>query len=184
MKRKAISLAMAVLFLGSVTVLNTGCFGKFALTQKVYQFNKGLGNKFVQELGFILMMIIPVYEVAGLVDVVILNLIEFWTNSNPLALNEGEVVKQYANIDGKNLIMTATKGKVTVVSEEEGINIEILLNEENNQWETYKNNELIHAVRVINENGDVEVVKDGRVIPMNILDANKQALVALVADMN
>jgi hypothetical protein len=61
-----------------------GCYGKFALTQKVHKFNGSFGNKFVNELMFLVMYIIPVYGIAALVDAVIVNSIEFWSGKNPV----------------------------------------------------------------------------------------------------
>lgn len=60
---------------------NTACFGSFPLTRKVYAFNKNVSpDKWVRELVFLAIgPLVPVYGVAGLIDVVILNSIEFWT---------------------------------------------------------------------------------------------------------
>ena len=44
----------------SVTLVLTSCIGSFNLTNKVKSWNEGLGNKFVNELVFIGMHIIPV----------------------------------------------------------------------------------------------------------------------------
>lgn len=63
----------------------SGCYGQFALTRKLYTWNGSFGSKFLSTLLMWVMMIIPVYEVVGLIDLWILNLIEFWTGSNPLA---------------------------------------------------------------------------------------------------
>jgi hypothetical protein len=62
-----------------------GCYGKFALTKKVHQFNGSMGNKFVNELMFLVMIIVPVYSIASLIDAVIINSIEFWSGKNPMA---------------------------------------------------------------------------------------------------
>lgn len=64
----------------------TGCFGKFSLTRKLYAWNTGVGgNKFVTNLVFWGLCIIPVYELAGAGDLIVLNAVEFWTGSNPVA---------------------------------------------------------------------------------------------------
>ncbi len=88
MKRIVVQIVSVVLVLA---LLGTafGCYGSFQLTNKVYKFNGGLGGKWVNELGFLVMVIIPVYTVAALVDAVILNTIEFWTGKNPMAANNG-----------------------------------------------------------------------------------------------
>ncbi len=78
MKKAYLSLALAL------TVTLTGCFGSFALTKKAYDFNKSLGDKWIQWV---------VYLVAGsvvvpltlTVDSLVLNSIEFWTGKNPVA---------------------------------------------------------------------------------------------------
>lgn len=81
LKSRTISL-FAVLALASVT---TGCFGKFALTRKFYGWNDSFDNKFVKTIVLYAFMIIPVYEVVGLADFFVLNLIEFWSGSNPVS---------------------------------------------------------------------------------------------------
>ena len=59
-----------------------GCFGSFRLTRAVYDFNSGMGGKFLQTVIFWVFVIVPVYEVAALIDVLIFNLIEFWGGSS------------------------------------------------------------------------------------------------------
>ena len=88
------------LALTGVMISQTGCFGEFGLTRKVYDFNQNVGGKFVNNLLFWAMCIIPVYEVVGFLDVVIFNTIEFWTGSNPIAMAPGETEIQYATVVG------------------------------------------------------------------------------------
>jgi hypothetical protein len=85
---------------------STGCFGSFALVHKLYDFNKSFGNKFVQTIVFWVFCIIPVYEVASLGDAVILNLIEFWTGSNPLAMKDGDTQQRVVEAEGKRTTLT------------------------------------------------------------------------------
>jgi len=61
-----------------------GCFGKFPLVRKLYEFNSSLGDssmvgRFIRTLVMWVMMFFPIYSIAGLIDMIILNLIEFWT---------------------------------------------------------------------------------------------------------
>ena len=76
-------IATLVLF----TFVLTGCFGSFNLTRKVYQFNKAQGDKWVQEIVFIVLVVVPVYGLSTLADAVVFNSIEFWTGNNPVAAN-------------------------------------------------------------------------------------------------
>ena len=69
------------LLVGAVTL--SSCIGSFGLTNKLLDWNKGLSNKFVNELVFIL--ISPAYAVCGLADLLVLNTVEFWTDSKVIA---------------------------------------------------------------------------------------------------
>lgn len=91
--------------LASTSVLaNSACFGSFPLTRKVYGFNKGVSEeKWVRELVFLALVAVPVYSIAGLIDVVILNSQEFWTGKET-KLSSGPETK----------VKTITKGNVTV----------------------------------------------------------------------
>jgi len=97
-------------------ISQTGCFGEFGLTRKVYDFNQGVGGKFVNQLVFWAFCVIPVYEVAGVLDVLIFNTIEFWTGSNPVAMAPGETEVQYATVDGHQFRMTAQQNYFSVVA--------------------------------------------------------------------
>ncbi len=101
-------MAAAVLLIGFA---QTSCIGGFKLTNKVYEFNKSLGSKFVNELVFILMVIVPVYEITLLIDGLILNSIEFWTGSNPMAMNEGESETKVVEQNGVKYQITATHNR-------------------------------------------------------------------------
>ncbi len=82
MKKKYLTLAVATLLAGSML---TSCIGSFSLTNKLLSWNHQVSNKFVNELVFFAFWIIPVYEVTALADVLVLNSIEFWSGSNPIA---------------------------------------------------------------------------------------------------
>ena len=105
----------ALLFaMSSLVITQTGCFGEFALTRRVWEWNDDLSDsKFVKTLVFYVLNIIPVYGIAGFIDVVILNLIEFWSGSNPMSMNEGDYEMQMATIKGEKFKMEATKDTFT-----------------------------------------------------------------------
>ncbi|MEX1132235.1 MAG: DUF3332 family protein [Flavobacteriales bacterium] len=102
-----------LLLLGSVLTTQTGCFGTFALTRKAYEFHDGLtDSKFLKSLLFW----IPgglVYMATAFVDTVILNLIEFWSGTNPLSMLEGEHEMQLATLKGVDYRIEATKDTFT-----------------------------------------------------------------------
>ena len=109
LRKTAFMLAMS-----SLVITQTGCFGEFALVRKVYTWNEDVSsNKFVKTLVFYVLNIVPVYGIAGFIDVVILNLIEFWSGSNPLSMNEGDYEMQMATIEGVEFKIEATKDTFT-----------------------------------------------------------------------
>lgn len=108
---KLVSIAMLAIIL---TVGIAGCFGNFAATRKVYQFNESFGDKWMNQIMFWVLNFIPVYNVAVFADVVLFNTIEFWTGSNPIAMNPGEEVIKYAHEDGKNLKITIRQNQIVV----------------------------------------------------------------------
>lgn len=73
-----------------------------------------MGGKFIKSLVFWVLLVIPVYEVAGFIDFIILNLIEFWIGTNPLAMKDGESETQFITFAGRDFQLTGSKGKMTV----------------------------------------------------------------------
>lgn len=80
MKKTFLTVALAALLCTSMS----SCMGKFALTRNLYSWNNQVSNKFVNEIVFVAFWILPVYEVCGLADLLVLNTIEFWSGDNPL----------------------------------------------------------------------------------------------------
>lgn len=104
---------LAVAALGLVA--STGCIGSFQLTRKVYNWNKTVSpDKFVQELVFLGLNIVPVYGVATFADAVFANSVEFWTGTNPVAS------ARTLRPDGTALVQhgeTTTEGKTLTIEE-------------------------------------------------------------------
>jgi hypothetical protein len=92
----------------------TGCIGSFQATKAIYKFNQSLGNKWLNEIVFLVFCVVPVYEIGAFVDVVVLNLIEFWTGSNPMAMAPGQIEIQKVTYQGKDYTMTATQNRMHI----------------------------------------------------------------------
>lgn len=93
MRKKHLIIATVVAL--SASMMMQSCIGSFALFNKVKAWNDHVGDKFVNEIVFVAMWILPVYELCFAADLFILNSIEFWSGENP-ALAEAKV------IDGKD----------------------------------------------------------------------------------
>jgi hypothetical protein len=71
-------------------VATTACFGKFQLTRKVYRVNQDIDpDKWIRWFGFIVLTVVPIYELALVIDMVFANSVEFWTGSNPIQADAG-----------------------------------------------------------------------------------------------
>ncbi|MEZ4722989.1 MAG: DUF3332 family protein [Flavobacteriales bacterium] len=148
MKKRIFSAAL-VPFMLFVGVMQTGCFGEYPLVRKVYTWNSEVGDKgslsgrFINQLVFIGLNIIPVYGIALTIDG-ILNLVEFWTGSNPLAMQEGEMEQQVVFNDGKEYLITATKNQFKFEEIKNGVAVNeayVQYCEEDMSWSAIKDGE-------------------------------------------
>ncbi len=123
------------------TVLFSSCLGSFSLTNKVLDWNRSVGDQWVNELVFLVCYVVPVYEISVFVDAVILNSMEFWTGSNPMAVGETKTVKSE---NGEFLVKTTENGYNVTNGEE---SVDFVYNKANNSWNVAsdgKTTELMH----------------------------------------
>jgi len=75
----------AILLASMICFSQLGCIGQMALAGKVMEFNlKIVENKWARELVFLVLYIVPVYPMAGAIDLIVINSIEFHTGTNPI----------------------------------------------------------------------------------------------------
>jgi|SRR5574344_269626 hypothetical protein len=123
------------------TVLFSSCLGSFSLTNKVLDWNRSVGDQWVNELVFLVCYVVPVYEISVFLDAVILNSMEFWTGSNPMAVGETKTVKSE---NGEFLVKTTENGYNVTNGEE---SVDFVYNKANNSWNVAsdgKTTELMH----------------------------------------
>ncbi len=129
--KKIINLVLA----GSLLFSVTSCFGEFALVKKVYKWNEDVvDNKFAQSLLFYGLNIIPVYGLAGAVDLYILNLIEFWSGSIPMAMAPGETEEGQMSIDGEDYTVIASQNRFDITDAEGDLVKSLVFNPKTNTW--------------------------------------------------
>lgn len=85
--RKVITLITLLVF----AVGGSGCYGGFHLTKALYKFNGEIklngneqANHVARSVVMVVLVIVPIYQLAALADALIVNSIEFWTGKNPL----------------------------------------------------------------------------------------------------
>lgn len=108
----------AILLLGASSVMMSGCFGSFNLTRNLWRWNGDVSdNKFVKELVFLGLHVIPAYPLFGFADLIIFNLIEFWTDSNPIAMNPGETTTNSVEYAGTTYQVTSSQNSLVITNE-------------------------------------------------------------------
>ena len=148
--RKNKSLIMCAVLAGSI--LFTSCIGSFKLWNNLRSWNESLGDKFVNELVFIALNIVPVYEIAYLGDALIFNSIEFWSGSNPIAKNE---VKEIKGENASYLVQTNKDG-YTITNQEDNQSLDLVFNEETQTWSAVTAEANVELVK-FNSNGTVSI---------------------------
>ena len=126
--------AIIALLCASVLVLS-GCHGSYGLTKKLLRWNGTLGNKWLNSCVHFLMWVVPIYPISlGLVDWLVLNTVEFWTGSNPLAADDsyyqkdeqGNSVAAVKNEAGDILDAFAFAKTDRIRGEEHGVTAELV----------------------------------------------------------
>ena len=148
--RKNKSLFVCVLL--SSCILCSSCIGSFKLWNGMRDWNQGIGNKFVNELVFIALHIVPVYEIAYLADLVVVNTIEFWSGSNPMASNE---VKEIKGEKGNYLVQTNEDG-YTITNKDDNMSMNLVYNETNKTWNAVTENESVELIKM-NDDGTATI---------------------------
>ena len=115
-------------------LLVSGCTGSFQLTRKVYQFHRSQTDKWMDEILFLVVALLPVYSLASFADAVVFNSIEFWTGNNPVSsaatssqerrrtvrAGNQELVMSYAPGTDQILLASATDAKAPTLVLERG----------------------------------------------------------------
>ena len=128
MKKKSFTLLVVAAICSSM--MFSSCIGSFGLTNKLLSWNKSLGNKFANEAVFFLFWIFPAYEVSLFLDTIILNSIEFWSGSNPVADTGTKTIETE---NGTYTVETKTDG-YHIEKEGEEKTLDFKFDEQNQTW--------------------------------------------------
>ena len=148
MKKRFFTVATVTLLAGSVAF--TSCIGSFNLSNKLLSWNKSLDNKFVNEVVFLAMWIVPVYEICALADMLVLNSIEFWTGDNPM---QAGIVKEVQGENGTYMVETLEDGYS--ITDEKGETMSLLYDKGTNIWSAASGNDVVKLVKIEDGNAIV-----------------------------
>ncbi len=146
--KKIVLKSVFALTLGAMTL--NSCIGSFGLFNGLLRWNRGLSNKFVNELVFI--VISPVYAVCSVADVVVLNTVEFWTGKNPVA-KVGHVENVWGK-DGRQYAVKTLKNGYEVKAPT-GEKTYFVYDKKTNSWSMEANGETRELFR-FNDDGTIQ----------------------------
>jgi hypothetical protein len=171
MKRKFTVMATAVLL--SSSILFSSCIGSFSLFNKLLSWNKSVGDKWINELAFVVLCIVPAYEIAWFIDAVVLNSIEFWTGDNPAS---AEVkVKELDTENGHFTITTGANGhKIQKDGSDEVV--EFRFNKEENSWSLAVEDKVTPLFQFVGEDQAMVYLADGSTMTVGLNQAGLMAL--------
>lgn len=152
MKKIVLTVALAALLCASMS----SCMGKFALTRNLYSWNDQISNKFINEVVFVAFWILPVYEICGLADLLVLNSIEFWSGDNPLTAS----TKTIDTDQGRFLVVCDGKG-YDVTLENTGEKYRLEFTPESQTWSLILEDKEYPLLTFIDENHVSAPLSDG-----------------------
>lgn len=168
MKKRYLSVALVVALAGSMMM--TSCIGSFSLTNKLLSWNRQVGNKFVNELVFFAFWVIPVYEVSCLADVLVINSIEFWSGTNPVAKGK----KVIDGHDGRYLVECDGKG-YTITSENDGSIVRLDFDADRQTWSVDAGQGAIPFMTFVDDNHVSMPAADGTMQTVELSQAGVMA---------
>ena len=146
---KKLNLKMAATVLICSSFLFSSCIGSFGLHGKLTSWNQSISSKFVNELAFLAFHIIPVYEIAYFADIVVINSIEFWTGSNPMA-SIGDV-KTVHGENGNYLVETLENGYSITREGDDAASMQLIYDNEQNTWNVVADGTSTELLRMNND---------------------------------
>lgn len=130
----------------------SSCVGTFSLTHKLATWNtRATNEKFINEIIFL--FISPAYLVTGVVDALVINTMEFWSGSNPLAKNEGKT-QTVMGQDGRYYAVTTLKDGYEI-KKPDGEIMKFLYDGKTDSWSQVVNGETTEIFR-FNDDGTIQ----------------------------
>ena len=167
MSVKKIKKNMLVSLLLLSIFLSGNCFGKFALVRKIYDVNDGLTFGATGKLGGVIKSIVmlvfvflPVYGISFFLDIIVFNLLEFWTDKNPMAVNEKPVQE------------LASEGNTSVTKKVDGDRMDLV----------FKNNQTVETIVVFkNKPGKFYTEKNAKLeeIKLNSMEFGSVSILSM-----
>lgn len=177
MKKAIICISLSGFFMLS------SCLGSFRAFNNLKDWNMGISeSKFVNNLVFWGLNIVPVYGLFFLGDALIFNVIEFWSGSNPIAMKEGETETQMVKHGRNTFKMVASRNRmeVSVISgPKKGRKIDLVYYPHEKSWNAIRANGEVIKLSSFNQGFYIVYVPDGTEVRINPLNNREEGLAIL-----
>ncbi len=171
MKKIRMTTVSAIL---AATVIFSSCIGSHALFNRVYDMNKNVsGSKWLNEILYFAMWIVPVYEISLIGDIFVFNSIEFWTGKNPISAG----TKKVKGADGKEYTVKSKKDGYTISQGKNSLDLKY--DEKDNSWNVIAKGKSSKLMKM-KEDGTADVYMNGQTLNVT-LDAQGATAVREVA---
>ena len=169
MRRKLTIVAVALTLVCSM--MFTSCIGRFALFNKVKDWNNQVGSKFVNELVFVAFWIVPVYEITAPADLLVINSIEFWSGSNPVAYNTTKAI----DTENGRYLVYCDKSGYTITSERDNSVVKLAFNDEDDSWSVQTGDADIKFMQFVDDTHVKMIGPDGNFSTVELNEAGVYA---------
>jgi len=159
MKKRFIALTMTMLMVFSALFMQ-GCYGSYPLFKKVNKLVGDIDGRWGSTAVNIICWVFQVYPVILFIDLFVLNTVEFWTGSDPLAMKEGESETQVVHYLGDLYRITATRNRFDVYcidGQRRGESASLVWDPEKRTWRG-ENGDVVQQLVRVDPDGTVEAV--------------------------
>lgn len=167
----------------SLSLLFSSCLGSFSAFNNLKDWNHEVSDsKFVNNLVFWGLNIIPVYGLFFLGDAIIFNVIEFWSGSNPVAMNEGETETQIVEKDGNTFKMIASKNRMEISVLEgpkKGKKLDLVYRPHEKSWNAIKPNGEVIKLSSFEEGFYIVYMPNGTQVKIDPTTPREEGLVLI-----
>lgn len=153
----------SALMLATAAMLSS-CMGSFSLSKKLYKWNEGVGDKWINEIVFLACNIVPVYSVCMFADAVVFNSVEFWTGERLVAdSGERQIIK---NSFGKDVeIKTLADGYMFT---DGNSSMKVLYDSANKTWKAEINNQTTDLIKFVDNDNAQLFLANGDVMDITL----------------
>ncbi len=167
----------------SLSLLFSSCLGSFNAFNNLKDWNQSASDsKFVNNLIFWGLNIIPVYGLFFVGDALIFNVIEFWSGSNPIAMQDGDSETQIVERDGNTFEMIATKNRMEITvldGPKKGKKVDLVYRPHEKSWNAVKPNGEIIKLSSFKEGFYIVYMPNGEEVKINPLQSKEEGLAVI-----